>query len=1014
MIDKIKASIYEKASPIIGKALDTIQSVKKPLVGIGAEALKTAIPATKLLPQETRRKIVSTAGDFGVSIAQEIGKSFIAVGAEIESTIRDPLGRPQIGRATFTPKQDWEKTLFGTEKPISIQNIGEDVLAIGGEDFVKKWGSAAVPVGFLIAGLDVVPVGFGKREVLEKSARIISKTQKSNIIKDAIKPLFPEASNAVRDGLAQALRNVNDEKDVIRILQQVGSMNTLEVAKATTKSGKTKRVKLLKPEADSQLHDLANFMQDYSISKSSEIAKLEKELQRVRGARLSGSIDPKTANALAENIKDAIIETGVKQGIALRITKSGNVQLSKRAAGNFVSADFASYPYFKDVSPGVFGGTLDITRYIQLGDGSLTVSQKAKMAGQAGPLERDVLWRTRDIVKLRSSWLGSKRDELIGMAGKISDKQAVIANEVLVKINQLDAKKTAKELLKEDKISSITNDEAVVEFARQSRQYFDKLIDYQNYFRKMRGQKLIERRKYYSPEQIKDMSLWSEAHATFKNPDYVSGKILPDYIKPNKPFIGHDLARQAGIPEYLKEMNLKTILEKYTNAAAKDIFNTSIIQNNKAHIQQLDSMGLTNLARGIESWTAEVFAGVKPQMIQQVSPTIRRFLAAHRKALNIGVFPGNVSWSLAVQTASSVFTVAKYGVRNSTMAMFDWFNPTNQKWVADNAYSYIIKTSKSGKISKQDISNAMANSVSIDKSKLETVTDMANFFTESVERNLTGWSVLAAKREGAKRGLKGKALIEYASDGGAKTQSMYNMEDLPGILRNELFKTAVPFQTFNFEALNNLRELMGKAGVPVETQTERIKQVLRFYAAMTAANHMSSSINGREPWQIPESFIPYGNILFSPIKTRLTGDFAMSTSTRQLPSPIGISAEFATGVERFLVTGDMKKLRQVTIKYMPGYLGIPAGTQISRMVDAWEAISMGGVYDSAGRMLFPIYTPKEKVISMLSGVWATEGGKEYLKEREKSIFDLFEKEEEPEKTKQKFRGKITPPPRGSY
>lgn len=1003
MLDNIKAKIHSGIGSVVEGVMDYRQNTKPITTKIGAELLATAIPTTRLMDKDRREELVSTVGDFGVGIGQEISKSFMAIGAEIHSTLVDPLGRPQIGKATFTPAEEWEQRFFGTKEPISIENIGNNILLMGGEEFAKKWGATAIPVGFLIAGLDTTPIGFGKKALVEQSAKVIAKTQNITQIRGALKPMFPEASDAVINGLARSLRNIKDESAITKILQQVGSIDT--------KIDPTKKARLIKPEADMEVFQLANFIQDFTIQKSSAIAKLEAELRAIRGARMSGKIDTRQANLMAAEIKEEILKAGQREGIALRITKGGEVKLSKKASGSFVSEDFARYPHFQDAHPGMLGGTKDITRYIQEADGALSVKQRTALPGQAGRLEQDVLWRTRDLIKLRASWLGSQEQVLLKMTDKISPKKAAIANRVLVKINQLDAKKTAKELLKDEKISSITKDESIVEFARQSRQWLDKTLETQNYFRRLRGQEEIPRRVYYSPEQIKQQSLWSEALGTFKNEKVVTHRLLPDYIKPEKPFIGHDLARQANLPEYLKEMNLKQLLEKYANAAGRDIFNSTIVQNNKAHIQQLDAMGLNNVARALEGWTARAFVGIQAPSVQSIAPPIRKAMKAWRENLNRAVFPLNISWNLGVQSLSSVFTVSKYGVRNSTKAMFDWFaRPSERKWVADNAYSYIIKTG-GGRVgvSRQDVSNAMANSVRINKKKLETVQDMANFFTEGVEKHITGWSVLAAKRNGARRGLKDKALIEYASDGGAKTQSMYNMEDMPGLLASEISKTVAPFQTFTFEGMNNLREFAGRAGVSPDTIAERTAMVLRFIASMTAANAIAYSITGREPWQLPQSFIPYGSILYEPIQARLTGDFFGTASTRQLPSPVGISAEFADGFRRYMTKGDTRKLRQVSTRYLPGLFGIPGGTQINRMVDGMIAISEGGVKDSSGKMIFPIYEPKDKIISLFSGPWATEGGKEYLKERETSIWDLLNVKE-PEKSIPGTRtdGKITP------
>ncbi len=956
---------------------------------------------------KTRDKIISGIADFGKGAGQSMARSFIALGAEVDERIfKAGTTGTSLGEATFTPREDWQKKLFGTEKPISIKSVGDEVLAIGGDDFQKRWGKTAVPLGFVFAGLEVIPVGFGKRETLNAAAKTIAKTKDINTIKKTIKPLFKEASDDILTGIANGLKNIDKEESIKKIISQIGSVNT-------TKAGV--KTPLIKPSADDPLHQLANFIDKTTLSKESGVTKIENQIKNVQGLRLSGKLEPKEANRMVAGLREQILGVAQKEGIALRITKTGDVKPSIRQSGNFVDDSFVKYPYFQDSQPGIGGGTRDMIRYIQEIDGAKTVAEKLKLPGQAGPLEQGVLWRAHDIIKLRKNWLGQQQIKLKEFAELTGDSTEKVTK-MIEKIDTNASKLSVNELLKRKEISKISTDKKIVELAQKARKYFNETIDAQNYFRGKRGQDPIKYRDLYVNHKVKEKSLWSNAWGFGKEPSSLRKAELPDYIKPNKPFIAHDLARQANLPEYAREMDIKRLLEVYTNAAARDIFNTSIIQNNKAYVQQLDSMGLENAARGIEDWTMEAFGGLKSGLDKKMAlgNTIESGMKSWRKGLVRSVFPLNFAWNSIVQTSSAVFTVMRYGYINTAAAGFDWFiNPKSQKWVADNAYSYIIKTSKGG-MSQQDFGVAMADAVRLNKSKLDNATDAANFFTEAIERNLTGISVLAAKREGARRGLKGKALIEYASDGGAKTQSMYNVENLPGILRNEIVKTAAPFQTFSFEGLNTMREWAGKTGTPPSTINERIAWVLRFYAGVTAVNMIGQSTTGREPWTM-QGLIPFYSILFSPVEARLKGDWSEVGSSRNLPAPIGIAGEFSNGIQRYMEKGDTTKLRQVSIKYLPGLIGIPGGTQMNRTIDGIIANSAGGVYDSSDRLLFPITETKDKINSIFSGPWSTTGGKEYLEKREKSIWDLFKKEdgeeEDKKRPKTKSRGGITPPPK---
>ena len=967
--------------------------MKNHLLGLQAPELIKQQPAAerisgpKPVQEPTFGERAKGVLDFGRDVGQAIARSFAATSAEVAESLDMLSERPGLGEATYQPKRDWEKKLFGTEQPISIKSIGDEVLAIGGDDFKERFGSASIPLGFLIAGLDVTPIGFKRRAAMKGATKTISKTQNIPKIEKALKPLFKDATPDTLRGLATSLRNVNNPRDVEKILKVTGSVNPPGVARISNKP-------LTKPEADGALFQLEDYMRQIQTQPLSETRAIQREIKRTQGLRLAGKIEGAEANKRIASLRDALTDAAQKEGIGLRITGKGGVVPAIGKGEIPIPKEFQQYTKFQDVPPGLFGGTLDTTRMIQKMDGSLSVAKRAGMRGQAGPLERGVLWRTRDISKMRSAWLGDNQKKLLNITKGITDNQAAIANRVVAKISQTDADKAVAELLKRSDIAKITTDENVVRFAQNARKHFDETIDAQNKFRRMRGQAEIPKRAYYSPDQIKQGSLWSDAWGFGRDTGNVFDGPLPDFIRPDKPFVPHALARQANLPEYLKEMNLKTLLENYTNAASRDIFNTSIIHNNKSFAKQLDSMGLSGSARSIQDWTAESFAGLKGSLDRSaaLSSTVARGMKHFRRSLVRGVFPLNFAWNAFVQMSSSVFTVTRYGVRNSVGAMNDWMtNPKARKWVEDNAYSYIVKTGRAGKISHQDINAGMSSAVKLNRGKLESTTDAANFLTEAVERNLTGWSVLAARRSGQKRGLKGRALAEFASDGGAKTQSMYNLEDLPGILRNETVKTAAPFNTFRFEAFNSLREFAGRAGVSPDNIDERMKWMLRFFGGIYAANTVSNAAIGRDPWDAT-SFMPFYNLWGQPIEESLKGQY--SSSTQHLPSPVGITSEFATGMQRFIENGDSRKLRQASVRYLPGLFGIPGGTQVNRMIDGAIAIADGGVEDSAGRMLFPITGTKEQTRAILAGPWATEGGREYWDDREKKWIDLLRQSED--------------------
>lgn len=691
-----------------------------------------------------------------------------------------------------------------------------------------------------------------------------------------------------------------------------------------------------------------------------------------------------TVDPFARKLVKGILGPGQQiPGIAGRTTKGGRKVPSIRRSGVFVPEEVTKWKKYEDI-PSTLENSMDPTRAIQRMDGSLSLTEKAKTEGQAGPIERNVSWRTRDMMKLRGSWISQMEAKGKTLLKDIDKKGRTALT------GQLENKKS-------------TNPKV-----REVRAFLDELIENQNEIRKLRNQKEIPYRHRYAPHILRRSTIWSQAYGLLNSVEKIMKRgpkdkpSMPDFILPNKPFNPREMARQAGLKGFEREMDFGKLLSQYINTAARDIFNTSIIENNKAFATQMESMGYAKNAAFIQRWTAEAFAGVGGKFDRAIHltagtwpvPLLKKAYHKFRRMLVLSAFPLNVGWNTTIQTSSYNFTNTKYGTINSIRGAVDWFTSKEKRQgVKENAYSYIVKRGGSGRMATQDISRGMASQARIIKSKMETARDAMNFFTDLVENNLTGASALAAKRHGENAGLKGKALWEYASDGGAKTQSMYNLEDLPGALRNEIVKTGAPFQTFKFEAYNNLKEWSGKAGVKPESHKVRAKQAITFLAGAYAFNLIGKEITGREPWG-HDSFIPFYDVIVGPAIAKFKGERAEYRTKRGLPAPSGVAYELGGAVHDIMVKDDWVRARKWGLRYLPGAVGVGGGTQINRVVDGLIANARGGVYTSSGwesgrEPIFPISGTKEKFRSVMFGPYSTTAGKEYLGKRQKSWLDLY-------------------------
>ncbi len=324
--------------------------------------------------------------------------------------------------------------------------------------------------------------------------------------------------------------------------------------------------------------------------------------------------------------------------------------------------------------------------------------------------------------------------------------------------------------------------------------------------------------------------------------------------------------------------------------------------------------------------------------------------------------------------------MTRYGFINTIRGLTNWLtSPRLRQKTSKEYFSYIIKSHKQGRLSRQDAQNLIGQDVKIYRKPDEVLEDVGTLFGDSIERLLTGLSIEAARLTGIQKGLTGEALKQFASDGGGKTQSMYNAEDKPGVLRATVVKTISPYQTFMFEVANTFREWAGKTGTPPDDVVERIMWMINFMAGVTVTSAIASK-NGKKLWDWLRAPMPFAEYWFNPVARALTGEYTDGMGT--LPSPIQAASRMAKGLNDYLETGSTRKLRNEALKWGPGLIKIPGGIQISRMVDGWIGYADGGIYDRRGRKMFGIESEGDLMRGMFSGVWSTKGGQEYLKKRE--------------------------------
>lgn len=518
----------------------------------------------------------------------------------------------------------------------------------------------------------------------------------------------------------------------------------------------------------------------------------------------------------------------------------------------------------------------------------------------------------------------------------------------------------------------------IVGFAQFSRRVFDDLLAEQNMNRVRRGQKPIETITNYRPWVLKT-NLWSKLGFKKSLPDSVGeGQSIfqHDFI-PDEAFNPRAEARTGGLANYDKETDLVTLLDDYVNTSTRDIFFTDIIRNGTAHTKVLRSKGLNGAADSIDSWVLESFAGKKTALTEALAaspiptPVIKGSLLLAR-SLNRAVFPMNYSWNTIIQTSSAIPTIARYGPRNGLKGMDYIFNKSARQWTRSNAYASIIKQARAGRISSQGLNYANSATIgqSLNKSPLDTAQDIGNFLANVIEDNLTGISIRAAYHDGIEKGLTGRALTEWASEGGSKTQSLYNMHDRPGWLRSPEVSAGFPYSGFAFEMMNNIREMflpVGRVGAYKSVATkrsQRLRQLLYFIGGAVVVNMYGDALIDRKPWVVGS---------FMPFYSAITGSLSAG-SPRGTFLPGQYSYDFYKGFTDIVEHGDWGRMRRWSLRYH-----MYGGTQISRTMEGLIALYEGQVDDVSGKELYKVDSSsvRDWLSAITSGPIGTEGGREY-------------------------------------
>ncbi len=276
-----------------------IQTRRARLQQSGAEA---AAAEKEAASAANAAKFLNVLGTVAKTTGQGMARSFLAAGAALGP--RNPLAFQNPLKKTTTPGSDVERAIFGTDKPVSAETIGDEfspLLESAGvsPETAKK---IAPYTGLFIGALDIFPGTPGKKQAAELFAEKylagIAKETNPDFIYEAIKPHL-KGGDAEIKALSEALSFVKDPAQVQRVIEAATTKPKSSV-RILTKQSKTLE-KLTLPE---ELKEMSASLVKNGYSKSEFLARFGKALS---------STDADKA-ARAKSIQESLKEAGFTPG----------------------------------------------------------------------------------------------------------------------------------------------------------------------------------------------------------------------------------------------------------------------------------------------------------------------------------------------------------------------------------------------------------------------------------------------------------------------------------------------------------------------------------------------------------------------------------------------------------------------------------------------------------------------------------------------------------------------------
>lgn len=418
--------------------------------------------------------------------------------------------------------------------------------------------------------------------------------------------------------------------------------------------------------------------------------------------------------------------------------------------------------------------------------------------------------------------------------------------------------------------------ENIVGASREVRDLFDRGHAEASAVLEASGKEPIPYREHYAPWVQKTPGTIGRIKGAWKGEGNM--RVVDEAIRDDTIEIGR--AKPRGQGEGERDWDVHRNVETW----ADDVTKRSVFQLGMSHdfalARYAELRGHKDLAKLIRNYSQSDYAdmswGLQGQMDNATFGGGGPFAAFNQVAYEINrglkdaVFTMNLGWNIGIQPTSTAQTLAGTGPKHSAAALTIVSDPKFRSLIRERGFVRTLKSRRGGAVAAQRAASGgdvLANRIA--NSRVDELRDAGQFVNRAIEDGLDIYSAAAWWSHGKSRGLKGRELLEYASDGAMRDQDFYTRQLSAQLVRSKALNTWAPFMRFGLGAVRNVQQNLGVRGGGLyrlnPTNAGRVKVAVQTAVAFYIANQWAAQF-GRDafgPATVPGvGYMTGSNVLF--------------------------------------------------------------------------------------------------------------------------------------------------------